>query len=340
MASIETVSKNDEALAREFTEYISLVSDSVVRSQFKHDFSAIEKLIESVSDKLAPMEETAQLSANIAQHLEDVSAKLIALRDQWQAALQSAIDDLSKRQQSIFEITTTSYIQKVSGLQRAIEDLGAKQQSVFDKTTDSYSQKISSLADGLTRQLQNDTNRYVESLSQTPKAIAELGATVCRSVEDRSKEVSDEVRKTSSATESGLRALVEKKAFAASMEIASCSKNVDEACAQIQTEVRTKAERIVADIGGAQKSVRADLEVISARLKDEIAKLQETALAAIKEADAQNNERANKIHGRIRQVLEQTSQTDQRILTMQKWIWGLGGSCLLALLVLLFKVIR
>jgi hypothetical protein len=75
-------------------------------------------------------------------------------------------------------------------------------------------------------------------------------------------------------------------------------------------------------------------------LKDEIAKLQETALAAIKEADAQNNERANKIHGRIRQVLEQTSQTDQRILTMQKWIWGLGGSCLLALLVLLFKVIR
>jgi hypothetical protein len=192
----------------------------------------------------------------------------------------------------------------------------------------------------LTRQLQNDTNRYLESLSQTPAAIAELGVTVCRSVEDRSKEVSEEVRKTSSATESGLRSLVEKKAFATSLEIATCSKNVDEASARIQSEVRSKTERIATDIGEAQKSLKTNLETISAGLKVEIAQFQEIALAAIKEADAQNNERANKINGRMRHMLDQMSKTDQRILTMQKWIWGLGGSCLLALLVLLFKVIR
>jgi Mg2+ and Co2+ transporter CorA len=339
-ASNGTANKNDEALAKEFAEYISVVSDSIVRSQIKHDFSAIEKLIETVSDKLAPMQETAQLSTSIAHQLKDVQSKLVALREQWQAALHSAIDDLSKKQQGVFEITTTPYIQKVSALQRAIDDLGTRQQSVLEKTTNSYSQKISSLTDGLTRQLQNDTNRYLESLSQTPAAIAELGVTVCRSVEDRSKEVSEEVRKTSSATESGLRSLVEKKAFATSLEIATCSKNVDEASARIQSEVRSKTERIATDIGEAQKSLKTNLETISAGLKVEIAQFQEIALAAIKEADAQNNERANKINGRMRHMLDQMSKTDQRILTMQKWIWGLGGSCLLALLVLLFKVIR
>jgi uncharacterized coiled-coil protein SlyX len=339
-ASNGTANKNDEALAKEFAEYISVVSDSIVRSQIKHDFSAIEKLIETVNDKLAPMQETAQLSTSIAHQLKDVQSKLLALREQWQAVLQTSIDDLSKRQQSVFEITTTSFSEKVSALQRAIEDLGARQQSVIEKTTDSYSQKISSLADVLTRQLQNDTNRYLESLSQTPAAIAELGSTICRSIEEHSKRANDEVRKASAAGESAIRSLIESKASSINKEIMARSKDLGEANARIQDEVRSKTERIATDVGEAQKSIRTDLETISAGLKVEIAQFQEIAIAAIKEADAQNNERANKINGRMRHMLDEMSKTDQRILTMQKWIWGLGGSCLLALLVLLFKVIR
>jgi hypothetical protein len=335
-----TANKNDEALAQEFAEYISVVSDSIVRSQIKHDFSAIEKLIETVNDKLAPLQETAQLSTSIAHQLKDVQSKLLVLREQWQAALHSSIDDLSKRQQGVFEIATNSYFQKISTLQRAIEDLGTRQQSVFEKTTDSYSQKMSSLADGLTRQLQNDTDRYLESLSQTPAAIAELGGSICRSVEEHSKRINDEARKASAAAESAFRSLLESKASATYKEITACSKNVDEASARIQTEVRSKAERVLTEIGNTQKSGKSDLDAAFVKLKVEIAQLQDTAIAAIKDADAKNNERADRINGRTRRMLEQMSQTDQRILTMQKWIWGLGGSCLLALLVLLFKVIR
>jgi hypothetical protein len=180
----------------------------------------------------------------------------------------------------------------------------------------------------------------LESLSQTPEAIAELGGTICRSVEEHSKRVNDEVRKASAAAESAFRSLLENTASATNKEITACSKNVDEAGARIQTEVRSEAERILKEIGNTQESGKSDLGATFVKLQVEIAQLQETAIAAIKDADAQNNERANKIHGRIRQMLEQASQTDQRILTMQKWIWGLGGSYLLVLLVLLFKVMR
>jgi hypothetical protein len=370
----ETATKNDEALAQEFVEYISLVSDSIVRSQFKYDFSAIEKLIATVRDEVTPMQEAAHLSASIDHQLRDVQSRLLELREQWQTALKQAIDDLNTSQQSVFETTTGSCMQKMSAMidgltgqlqkdtsrcldsfsrtpsaiaelgdtiGRRVDDLSKRHQTAFETTADSYLQKMSAMIDGLIGQLQNDTNRYLGSLSRTPAAIAELGGTICLCIEDRSRQVSDEARKASAATEGALRFFIENKASATAKEIiAACSKNVDEASTRIQTEFRLKTDVVSTEIGNDQKSRKADLDVAFGGLKDGIAQLQEKALAAIKDADATNKQRADGINGQIRKMLEQTSQTDQRILTMQKWVWGLGGFCLLALLGLMFKAVR
>ena len=303
--------QKDEALAQEFAEYIGIVSDSIVRSQFKYDFSAIEQLARTAKEELAPIRETAQLSAKIVNALNDV---------------QSRIQEIPELSQAL--------------LQRFIDNLQNLQRHAFEKNTGSSLQKLSSAIDRLIKELHNETSRYLEGISQAPVAMAELGEKISRTIEGSANAINDATRKVSAATESKLRSFVEDKSSVTKEEIAACSKGIEQARSQIQIELRSKTDRIITEISDAGKSVRADLGALTSGLKDEIAQLQKQVLATIQESDAKNRELFDRQSGRIGKMVEQMDQTDRRMLEMQKWIWGFGCSCLIALIILLFRALR
>jgi hypothetical protein len=126
-------SQSDEALAKEFAEYIGVVSDSIVRSQIKHDFGAIEQLIRIAKDELAPLQETVQLSTKIVGALNDVRSRLHEIPDELRKSLQTLIGNLD-----------------------------ATQRSAFTKNTDSSLQRLSDATNRLIKELQHETSRYLE----------------------------------------------------------------------------------------------------------------------------------------------------------------------------------
>lgn len=272
----------DEALAHEFAEYISLVADSVVRSQIKHDFSAIEQLIRTAKDELAPLQETVQQSAKIVSALNDVRSR----------------------------------VQKVSGelggtLQTFVDHLDEKQRKTFEQNANSSLEKLSSAIDRLIKELKNETSRYLQGFSDAPVAMAELSNKMSCIVSDGTSAVKNEIEKAS----------------------------VDSSAAHGK-EISTHSKEIITAIGTLEKSVQVEVEAEFKALKREIAQSQEKLLAAVQETNTTHQELFNRQNGCILDLAERLRQTDQRVHVMQKWIWGLGGSTLLALVILLIKIFR
>jgi hypothetical protein len=156
--------------------------------------------------------------------------------------------------------------------------------------------------------------------------MAELSNNINRTIDTGVKAIIDETRRASAANESRLRSVVEDNVSATIKGIHAYSKDVEQARSQIQIELRARADQIVTGISDAQKS-----------MMDEIAQRQAMLLAALGEAETRNRVLFEK---QSKEIVEQTIQTDQRILTMQRWLWGICGSSLLAIIILLFKVFR
>ena len=306
-----TTGQSDEALAQEFAEYISIVSDSVVRSQIKHDFSAIEELLQTVKKEIAPLQETALYSAEMVEQLGDLRKRLLAFPEEWRESLQGVI-----------------------------EDLGIKQHQAFEKNTGTALQNLSAATGDLIKNLQRETNRYLESISQTPAALEKLEVKFGRSIEESAVTIHKETRKAATETENKLGSLMADKFLSAGREIAICANDIKETRAQIQTELRTKASGLGEDIREARSSAKADMEALSGRFGEQVGQLQEKVQAEIQESSTTNRELSDKQFAQLGIILEQMSNTDRNILILQRWIWGLGGSCLLALIVILIKVFR
>ena len=306
-----TTGQSDEALAQEFAEYISIVSDSVVRSQIKHDFSAIEELLKTVHKEIAPLQEAALYSAEIVEQLGDLRKRLLAFPEQWRESLQGVIEDLGIRQRQAFEMNTSSALQN-----------------------------LSTATGDLIKNLQRESNRYLEGISQTPAALEKLEFMFGRSIEDSAVTIHKETRKAVAETESKLGSLMGEKFLSAGIEIAICASDIKETRAQILTDLRTKASGLGEDIREARSSAKADIEALSGRFGEQIVQFQEKVQAEIQESSATNRELSDKQFAQMGIMLEQMSNTDRHILILQRWIWGLGGFSLLALIVILIKVFR
>jgi hypothetical protein len=306
-----TTGQSDEALAQEFAEYISIVADSVVRSQIKHDFSAIEELLKTVKKEIAPLQDTALNSGEIVEQLGDLRKKLLEFPERWRESLQ-----------------------------RIIEDLGIKQHQAFEKNTGTALQNLSAATGDLIKNLQRETNRYLESISQTPAALEKLEVKFGRSIEDSAVTIQTDTRKAVAETENKLCSLMGDKFLSVGREIALCANDIKETRAQIQTELRTKASRLGEDIREVRSSAKADSEALSGKFREQIDQLLMKVQAGIQESSATNKELLDKQFALLGIMFDQMNKADRRILILQRWIWGLGGSTLLALIVILIKVFR
>ena len=74
-------------------------------------------------------------------------------------------------------------------------------------------------------------------------------------------------------------------------------------------------------IGNTQKAAASDSQKV---------------LAAIQELDTKTRERHDGQCDQISNLHEQLCRTDERVLVMQRWIWGLCGSSLLVIIILAF----